>query len=135
MSLIQLDIVSPRRLLYSKDVRMLIARAQSGEIGILPGHLPIVATLEPSVMRVKLEDESEERIVVSGGFIEVSKEKITVLARTAEFPEEIDADRALRARERAEKRLAEISKDKVDQARAKAALDRAIARLNAIGRK
>jgi F-type H+-transporting ATPase subunit epsilon len=135
LSLIQLDIVSPRRLLYSKDVRMLIARAQSGEIGILPGHLPIVATLEPSVMRVKLEDESEERIVVSGGFIEVSKEKITVLARTAEFPEEIDADRALRARERAEKRLAEISKDKVDQARAKAALDRALARLSAIGRK
>ncbi len=135
MSLIQLDIVSPRRLLYSKDVRMVIARAQSGEIGILPGHLPIVATLEPGVMRVKLEDESEEKIVVSGGFLEVSKEKITVLARTAELPEEIDVDRALQARERAEKRLKELSKDRVDQARAKAALDRAMARLNVIGRK
>lgn len=114
---------------------MVIARAKSGEIGIMPGHIPILATLEPGVMRVKLEDDSEEKIAISGGFLEVSKEKITVLARTAELPEEIDVDRALKARERAEKRLKEISKDRVDQARAKAALDRAIARLNVVGKK
>ncbi len=135
MSLVKLDIVSPRRLLYSKDVKMVIARAKSGEIGIMPGHIPILATLEPGVMRVKLDNDSEEKIAISGGFLEVSKEKITVLARTAELPEEIDVDRALKARERAEKRLKEISQDKVDQARAKAALDRAIARLNIVGKK
>ncbi|MFP4456772.1 MAG: F0F1 ATP synthase subunit epsilon [Clostridia bacterium] len=135
MSLVKLDIVSPRRLLYSKDVKMVIARAKSGELGIMPGHIPILATLEPGVMRVKLEDDSEEKIAISGGFLEVSNEKITVLARTAELPEEIDIDRALKARERAEKRLKEISQSRVDQARAKAALDRAIARLNVVGKK
>ncbi len=135
LSLVKLDIVSPRRLLYTKDVKMVIARAKSGEIGIMPGHIPILATLEPGVMRVKLADDSEEKIAISGGFLEVSSEKITVLARTAELPEEIDVDRALKARERAEKRLKEISQDRVEQARAKASLDRAIARLNTVGRK
>ena len=135
LSLVKLDIVSPRRLLYTKDVKMVIARAKSGEIGIMPGHIPILATLEPGVMRVKLADDSEEKIAISGGFLEVSSEKITVLARTAELPEEIDVDRALQARERAEKRLKEMSQDRVEQARAKASLDRAIARLNTVGKK
>lgn len=130
MNLIKLNIVSPKRLLYSEDVKMVVVRAESGELGVMPGHTPMLATLRPGVLRAILEDGSEERVVVSGGFLEVSKEKITVLARTAEWPYEIDVERALEAKERAKERLRKISDDNIDEARARAALNRAIARLN-----
>jgi len=129
LSSIQLDIVTPERKVYSQDIKMVIARAKSGELGVLPGHTPILATLIPGVMRVKVNDTNEERIAVSGGFLEVSKERITVLARTAELRGEIDVSRAEAALNRAEERL-QKSQEKVDYARAQAALDRAVARLN-----
>ncbi|QOR33777.1 F0F1 ATP synthase subunit epsilon [Clostridium sp. 'deep sea'] len=128
MSSIKLDIVTPQRTVYSKEINMVIAKAKSGELGIMPGHTPILATLQAGVMRVKVNDSSHDLIAVSGGFLEVSTEQITVLARTAELQSEIDINRAKEAKERAEKRLKDTS-DKIDHTRAKAALDRAMARL------
>ena len=128
MSSIKLDIVTPERTVYSKEINMVVAKAKTGELGIMPGHAPILATLQAGVMRIRVNDSNQDLVAVSGGFLEVSEEQITVLARTAELQGEIDVERAKEAKERAEGRLKDNSEN-VDHARAKAALDRAMARL------
>lgn len=131
MKTMQLDIVTPERTIYSAPAYMVIARAVTGDIGIMPGHMPLVATLTPWSLRIKKDETQEEKIVVSGGFLEVNQDKVTVLARTAEFPQDIDKGRAQAAKERAEMRL-KSADEKIDHARAQAALNRALARLQAL---
>ena len=124
---IRLDIVTPEKLVYSEDVNMVIARTTSGDIGILPGHAALVAALVIWPLRI-ITDNGESQISISGGFIEVQPEKITILANAAELPDEIDIARAEAAKERAES-LLRGNKEKVDVARAEAALKRAMTRL------
>ncbi|MDR7866186.1 MAG: F0F1 ATP synthase subunit epsilon [Sporomusaceae bacterium] len=124
---IRLDIVTPERIVYSDSVNMVIARATDGDLGILPGHAPLVAGMAVWPLRV-LKDEGERQISVCGGFIEVRPDKVTILASCAELPDEIDVKRAESARERAERRLKDAGPD-IDMARAEAALLRAIIRL------
>lgn len=124
---IRLDIVTPERIVLSEDVDMVIARATDGDLGILPGHAPLVAGLDIWPLRV-LNDNDERSIALCGGFIEVRPEKITILAACAELPTEIDVKRAEEARTRAEVRLKEPTPD-IDVARAEAALKRALVRL------
>ncbi len=124
---IRLDIVTPERIVFSEDVNMVIARATDGDIGILPGHAPLVAGMTVWPLRV-LRDEGERQISVCGGFIEVRPDKVTILASCAELPEEIDVKRAEAARTRAENRLKDTSPD-IDMTRAEAALQRAVVRL------
>ena len=123
---IRLDIVTPERIVYSADVNMVIARATDGDLGVLPGHIPLIAGLTVWPLRI-LRDEGEVQVSICGGFIEVQPTKVTILASCAELPEEIDIDRAMAARERAEKLLA--AKEGIDVARAQAALQRALMRL------
>ena len=131
MATIKLEIVSPDKVVYAAAIDMLIVRSTAGELGILPHHAPLVTGLVPHAMRVK-QDGGEKLIAVSGGFMEVQPEKISVLASAAELPDEIDADRAQKAYYRAKERMA--SNDAaIDQKRAEMALKRAIARLNATG--
>ena len=125
---IRLDIVTPERMVYSADVNMVIARATDGDLGVLPGHAPLIAGLDIWPLRI-LNDEAESQIAIGGGFIEVRPQKITVLAGTAELPAEIDVKRAASAKERAEGRLKNHAADNVDFARASAALKRATMRL------
>ena len=134
MASIKLEIVSPDRVVYSDDIAMLIVRSTGGELGILPHHAPLVTGLLPHAMHVKFPDR-EELIAVSGGFMEVQPEKITVLASAAEEPIDIDINRAQRAYQRAKERIeafrsASASKE-IDLQRAEAALRSAIARLDA----
>ncbi|MDR3592261.1 MAG: F0F1 ATP synthase subunit epsilon [Negativicutes bacterium] len=124
---IRLDIVTPERIVYSEDVNMVIARATDGDIGVLPGHAPLVAGLDIWPLRV-LTEESEIHISLCSGFIEVRPEKVTILAGCAELPEEIDVKRAEAAKERAESRLREVAPE-IDVERAEAALRRALVRL------
>ncbi|MDR3562518.1 MAG: F0F1 ATP synthase subunit epsilon [Negativicutes bacterium] len=124
---IRLDIVTPERIVYSADVNMVIARATDGDIGILPGHAPLIAGLDIWPLRV-LNDEGETQISICSGFIEVRPEKVTILAGCAELPEEIDVQRAAAAKARAESRLKEVAPD-IDLERAEAALRRALIRL------
>jgi F-type H+-transporting ATPase subunit epsilon len=124
---IRLDIVTPERIVYSEDVNMVIARATDGDVGILPGHAPLVAGLDVWPLRV-LNDEGERQISVCGGFIEVKPEKVTILAACAELPEEIDVKRAAAAKDRAEGRLKDVQPD-IDIQRAEASLRRALVRL------
>ena len=134
MATIKLEIVSPDRVVYAADIDMLIARSTGGEIGILPKHIPLVTGLEPHAMKIHV-DAKEQLIAVAGGFMEVTPEKITVLATAAEEPIDIDINRAQRAYERAQerlKRLRELPEQEradIDEARATLALKRAIARL------
>lgn len=132
-SLVKLDIVTPEEVVYSEDIELLIAPAIDGEIGILPKHIPLVTGLDTGILRIK-KDGEEIKVPISDGFMEVKPDLINVVVRTAELPHEIDVDRAQRALERAEKRVNEKNQ-KTDQARAKAALDRALARLKAAGKR
>lgn len=124
---IRLDIVTPERIVYAADVNMIIARATDGDIGILPGHAPLIAGLEIWPLRI-IKDEGEAQLSLCGGFIEVRPDKITILASCAELPEEIDLNRAEAAKLRAESRLQAAEPD-IDVDRAEAALKRAMVRL------
>ena len=133
MATIKLEIVSPDRMVYAADIDMLIARSTGGEIGILPKHIPLVTGLEPHAMKIHV-DAKEQLIAVAGGFMEVTPDKITVLATAAEEPIDIDINRAQRAYERAQERLQKLREDPeeasiIDEQRASLALKRAAARL------
>ena len=137
MATIQLEIVSPDKVVYSADISMLIVRSTGGELGILPHHAPLVTGLVPHAMRVRLgADRDEQLIAVAGGFMEVTPEKITVLATAAEQPIDIDINRAQQAMTRAKERLAQFHQNEpaakdIDVERAQLSLQRAMARLRA----
>ena len=136
MATIKLEIVSPDKVVYSEDVSMVIVRSTGGELGILPKHAPLVTGLVPHAMRVKMPDGDEQLIAVAGGFMEVTPEKISVLASAAEQPIDIDVNRAKQAYARAKDRIAKFhqgppASEDIDFARAELALHRAIARLQA----
>lgn len=124
----RLEVITPERTVYTQEeVQMIITRAAKGDIGILPNHAPLISPLEPTIVRIKLDDDKEERVVISGGFLEVRPDQVTILAEAAELPSEIDVERAKAAKERAEKRLQK--KEEIDVIRAELALKRAINRL------
>ena len=122
-----LQVITPERTVFKGEVEMLIARATDGDLGILPGHAPLIASLAIWPLRV-LTAGGEILLSVCGGFLEVLPHQATVLASCAELPEEIDVKRALAAKERAESRL-KGDRAGIDVLRAELALKRAIARL------
>lgn len=133
MKTIKVSVVTPDGPVYESDVEMVIAKAESGELGILPGHIPMVAPLQISIVRLKNGNKTEY-IAVSGGLLEVRPDQISILAQAAEVSDEIDVDRALKAKERAEQRLREQRQDNVDFKRAELALQRAINRISIAGK-
>lgn len=128
MPTIKVNIVTPDGTVFEGDRDMVSVRAQSGELGILPGHIPLVAPLSIDAVRLKKGTETE-LVAVSGGFIEVRPDKVTILAEAAELPSDIDVDRANAAKKRAEERLARAEQDNIDKKRAELALQRAMTRL------
>ncbi|WP_044896335.1 F0F1 ATP synthase subunit epsilon [Bacillus alveayuensis] len=133
MKTVQVNVVTPDGPVYDAEVEMVSAKAQSGELGILPGHIPMVAPLAIGAVRLK-KGSSTELVAVSGGFLEVRPDKVTILAQAAEKAENIDVARAKAAKERAERRLREKTDD-IDFKRAQLALQRAINRLNVANNK
>ncbi len=125
---LQLEVVTPDRLVLSESVDIVMAIGSLGEFGILPNHVPFLTTLMAGELRYR-KDNQLDYMVVTGGFVEVSQNKVTVLAEAAERAREIDLDRAKRAKERAEKRLALAKSEAIDYIRAEAALRRALLRL------
>ena len=128
MSTLQVSVVTPDGPVLEGDFNMVSCKAESGELGILPKHAPLVAPLTISAIRLKKDNETE-RIAVSGGFLEVSDNQVTILAKAAEKQEDINLTRAEAAKKRAEDRL-QSQKDAIDHHRAELALRRAINRLN-----
>ncbi|MBW2090614.1 MAG: F0F1 ATP synthase subunit epsilon [Deltaproteobacteria bacterium] len=126
---IRLDIVTPDKLVLSEDVDIVVATATEGEFGVLHSHIPFLTTLQPGELRYR-QGNNVHYMAVSGGFAEVSENKVTILAESAEHGREIDLDRAQRARERAQMRLEQARQDeKIDFARSEAALKRALVRI------
>lgn len=134
MKTIKVSVVTPDGPVYESDVEMVSTKASTGELGILPGHIPMVAPLQIGAVRLK-NGSNTEFIAVSGGFLEVRPDKVTILAQSAEQSSEIDLERALRAKERAEQRLRERQQENVDFKRAELALQRAINRISVAERR
>lgn len=124
-----IEIVTPERKVYANQANLIIANGGDGMIGVMAGHTPVVTTMKISTLRVQT-DAGEHTIAVSGGFLEVKPEGVTVLAESAELTEEIDVDRAMRSKERAERRLAQSGTENFDARRAELALERALNRIN-----
>jgi F-type H+-transporting ATPase subunit epsilon len=133
MKTIKVSVVSPDGPVYDSEVEMVSTKAKSGELGILPGHIPLVAPLEIGAVRLK-KDGKTELVAVSGGLLEVRPDQVTILAQAAEFATDIDVERALKAKERAEQRLHDTHKEDMDFRRAQLALQRAINRLSVAGK-
>ena len=129
---LQLEVVTPERRLLSEQVNSVTVPGRGGELGILPGHAPLISDLQEGVLSYN-EDGTTFQLHVSGGFVEVNGDRVSVLAEIAERPEEIDAARARRAREIAEKRLSGQSGTDIDVDRAQAKLMRNIFRLQLAG--
>jgi len=123
------EVVSPERVLYSGEADMLVCRTSEGEIAFLPGHVPFLGALGIGVVRSLLPERGEQAVAVHGGFVEVANDRVIVLSDVAELAEQIDVERARRARQRAEERL---SGDPDDED-AQAALLRATTRLDVAG--
>ncbi|MEC0230819.1 F0F1 ATP synthase subunit epsilon [Paenibacillus alba] len=134
MSTFLLEIVTPERKVYAEQANMVSVKGVEGELGILPNHIPLVTPLKIASITVKKQGSKDEIIAVNGGFMEVRKDKVVILAESAELPEQIDIDRAKAAKERAEKRLAETKQDNVDFKRAESALQRAVNRISVSGK-
>jgi len=125
-----LEIVTPDRVVVSDDqVVSLVAPGSEGYLGVLAGHAPLMAELVIGEMTVRRLNGEELHIASAQGFMEVADNKVTILTEAAEKAEEIDIQRARRARERAEEMLRQSAED-VDHMRAEVALKRAINRLH-----
>jgi F-type H+-transporting ATPase subunit epsilon len=128
-----LELATPIRLVVSAEVDEVVVPGIEGYFGVLPGHAAFLTTLGTGELSYR-QGRDERYLAVNGGFAEVRNDKVIVLADTAERPEEIDRERAERARQRAEQRLGGRSQEDIDYARAAAALARALARLQVASR-
>ncbi len=131
MGKIFLEVITPDKVLVSKEVDMVVAPGVEGEFGVLEDHAAFLSGIVPGELRYTVDGKTEYCAVMEG-FAEVSNNKVSVLVDAAEKAEEIDVERAKKALERAQRRLEQ--KEGVDIARAEAALRRAIARLKVAGR-
>ncbi|HEX2710563.1 MAG TPA: F0F1 ATP synthase subunit epsilon [Candidatus Deferrimicrobium sp.] len=131
-STIRLELVTPERLVLSEDVDEVVLPGYEGEFGVLPGHTQFLAILNIGMMWYR-KGSAVTRVALGGGFAEVTHDRVVVMADTAERADEIDVERAQRARDRAEARLKELSMDDETYIKAHAALQRALVRMAAGG--
>ena len=125
---IQLEVITPERRVLAEPVDAVTLPGANGELGILPGHTPLISQLRSGVLSYT-QGGTTRRLHVSGGFVEVNTDRVSVLADVAERPEEIDAARARLAREHAEKALSSFSGTEEDFETARARLERSMVRL------
>jgi F-type H+-transporting ATPase subunit epsilon len=131
MATMKVEIVTPEGAAYDNQAEMLTIRTIDGDRGVLPNHEPFVSGVDIGKVKIKEADE-EHFLAVSHGYMEITEEKATVLVETAEFAEEIDVDRAVEAKKRAEEKLEQIERREVDhinEERAEIALRKALNRL------
>ena len=130
MAQIHLEVVTPTGAVVSEEVDIVTAPGVSGEFGVLANHAPFLSTIKTGTLSFK-RDRVTKYLMVTGGFAEVSNNKITFLVESAESGTDIDVERAMRAKERAEKRVAQAQQatEKINRTRAEAALQRSLARL------
>ncbi len=125
-----LRIITPERLFYENQVDMVEFNTTEGEIGVLPGHVPLTVIVKPGIIDIT-EPDGDKVAALHAGFAEILPDRVTILAEIIEWPEEIDEERARAARERAEERLRSKTAE-TDIARAETALLRAVARIQVL---
>ncbi len=123
----RLEVISPDRIFFEDMVDMVELRTTEGNIGILKGHIPLTAIVAPGIMKIKMAG-GEKEAALHDGFIEILKDKVTVMAESCEWPEEIDINRANEAKIRAERRL-KGADGEINESRAELSLRRALTRL------
>lgn len=130
---VHVDVVSAEEELFSGLAEMVVLPGEAGELGVLPGHAPLLTRIRPGTVRVKTPDHGEEIIFVSGGILEVQPNLVTVLADTAVRGADLDEARAIEAKRRAEEAL-QNRNAAINYAKAQAELAEAVAQLQAIER-
>jgi len=123
---IKVTVATPDAKIYDDVADMIIVKTCEGEIGILPGHMPIITLLDIGTLHIKI-CEDEKIATVNRGFLQFMNDEVTIFTDSAEWPEDIDLERAKKAKERAEERL---RRNDIDKKRAEYALKRAINRIN-----
>lgn len=126
--MLQVELVSPERIIFEGEASMVIARTAGGDIAFQPGHVPFIGTLAIHPVRVIMADGTEEVIAVHEGFVECAHDRVTILSDIAELASQIDVARAQSAQERAE-----ANRDQLDEAAREAALRRAQVRIQVAG--
>lgn len=126
---LKLTILTPERDFYSGEVVEVITDSVGGRISILADHMPLITTLRPADTEITQKDGKKLKAFTSTGILEVRDNELKILCDNCEWPEEVDIERARKAKERAEKRL-QSQKDGIDVKRAEMALARALARIN-----
>ena len=133
MATMMLEIITAEQQLYGEEVEMVVAPGADGQLGILPHHAPLMTMLQPGELLIR-KDGSDTYMIVTGGFMEVIGNKVTILADAAERSEEIDETRAVTAMERARERLASQPSE-LQLERAVTAFRRAQVRVNVVRRR
>ncbi|CAN7535877.1 MULTISPECIES: F0F1 ATP synthase subunit epsilon [Cupriavidus] len=133
MATILVDVVSAETSIFSGQAKFVALPGESGELGILPGHTPLITRIQPGAVRIEKEDGSEEFVFVAGGILEVQPKHVTVLADTAIRGGDLDEAKAQEAKRAAEELMQNQSSD-LDLARAQSELAVAAAQLAAIAR-
>ena len=128
---IHVDVVSAEESIFSGLAEFVVLPGEAGELGILPGHMPLMTRIKPCAVRVKLQDGKEELIFVAGGILEVQPGLVTVLADTAIRGKDLDEAKAIEAKKKAEEAMSS-RESALDYARAQAELLEAVAQLAAI---
>lgn len=130
---IHLEIVTPERQVVRDSVTEVSVPGREGEMGILPGHAPLLSLLKVGQLSY-VHKSATYYLAINWGFVEVLPDRVIILAQTAERAEEIDLERARKAKERAEERLSRLSDEDVDLERARIALERSIIRIQVAGK-
>ena len=125
-----LRVITPDRVFYENQVQMVEFDTTEGEIGVLPGHIPMTVIIRPGILTIT-EAGGDKEAALHAGFAEILPDRVTILAEIIEWPDEIDEERATAALERAKARLREKAST-TDLARAELALQRAVARIEVI---
>ncbi|PSB92460.1 F0F1 ATP synthase subunit epsilon [Candidatus Pandoraea novymonadis] len=133
MGTIQVDVVSAEEQIFSGKARFVALPGEAGELGILPGHAPLITHIKAGAVRIKDESGNEEFVFVAGGILEVQPNMVTVLADTAIRGKDLDEAKATEAKRRAEETLSNRG-SKIEYAAAQAELAESIAQLAAIAK-
>jgi F-type H+-transporting ATPase subunit epsilon len=134
MAKLKLDLVTPAKQVLSEEVDEIVAPGSLGQFGVLPGHTPMLTTLQVGELSYRQGDQLHY-LAVNWGYLEIENDQVVVLVETAEVEDEIDLDRARKALDRAEKGLAELSSEDKEFLARQGALQRALVRIQVAGKK
>lgn len=129
----QLEVISPERVFYTGDVEMVELTTTEGDIGVYANHIPLTTIVAPGVLTITESRDSLKEAALLEGFMEITPEKVTILAQSCEWPEEIDINRAREARDRAERRI-KSNDSNVNMSRAELALKKSLIRIGLAGK-